>query len=323
MANIGGPKGPSDPRRAPGGGAKILPLKRPEKSDKTEKAGDEDTSPDPAEKLAQKSQPTAPIVTKKQVSLELPPLPEKNPLNPGAKVTAPTEGEGQAGRGAGVRARLAALGVKGAESLPIKTAARDAVGVKETPLGKILEGTIRIDTPRGLAKLEGVVRVTGDLVLQESAAKSPDLLALCSLIEVGGRLTIEGNASLGVIDALSSLERARGVYIGFNSSVHKIVLPKLKELDAALILEGNPALVEISLPAFAKAGLYLHVHDNASLTSLSLPSLATLGDELSLVDNPRLAKVVVGSREKPADVGLVELKNNGASSYPQLFVRIR
>lgn len=327
MANIGGPKGPSDPTP----GARILPLRprtdapRPavpptEPAEKAEKPAQLEKAA-PLEK-AEEAAPRPPQVRQREVRLDLPARSVFEP-QPTRDVTLPLGGGEPVARGAGVRARLAALGVRGADSLPIKTAAKDGVRLKDTPIGKILDGSITVESGRGLQKLEGVVRVTGDLVLQESAARSPDLLALRSIAEVGGRLTIEGNGVLAALDALQSLERARGVYIGFNPSLQKIALPKLKELEAALILEGNPALVDIQLPAFQRGGLYVHVHDNASLTTLSLPSLVSLANELSLVDNPRLAQVKVASRDKPAEVGLVELKANGASAYPQLFVRLR
>lgn len=318
MANIGGPKGPSDPTP----GARILPL-RP-RTGAPQPAAAPTESAEKAEKAAQpdKAAPQPPQVRQRELRLDLPARNVFEP-QPSRDVALPVGSGEPVARGAGVRARLAALGVRGADALPIKTAARDGVRLKDTPIGKILDGSITVESGRGLQKLEGVVRVTGDLVLQESAARSPDLLALRSLAEVGGRLTIEGNGVLAALDALQSLERARGVYIGFNPSLQRITLPRLQELDAALILEGNPALVEIQLPAFQRGGLYLHVHDNASLTTLSLPSLVSLANELSLVDNPRLAQVKVASRDKPAEVGLVELKANGASAYPQLFVRLR
>lgn len=334
MANIGGPKGPSDPTS----GARILAL-RPRIAGSGEKAADKaDKAPEKAPEKADRAPEEAPEakadvagrlgpvdkagslqVTQRPLRLE---LPERSVFDPaaGRDTALPPE---PIARGGGVRARLAALGVKGAEALPIKTAARDGVRLKDTPIGKILDGSLTIESPRGLQKLEGVVRVTGDLVIQESASKSADLLALRSLAEIGGRLTIEGNHALVALDALASLERARGIYIGFNPALQKLSLPRLKELDAALILEGNPALVDIQLPAFQRSARYLHVHDNASLVTLSVPALASLGDELSLVDNPRLANVKVAARDKPAEVGLVELRGNGAGAYPHLYVRVR
>ena len=221
----------------------------------------------------------------------------------------PEAGDGP--KASGVLARLAAKG-------PLKTAGRDAVRFKETPVGRILDGSVTAESVEGLKKLEGVVRVTGDLVIQESALKSVDLVVLKSLVEIGGRLIVEGNAGVGALDNLESLERARGIYIGFNGALTRLALPKLKELEAALIVEGNPQLTHIELPAFTAGGLYMHVHDNAELTSLSMPKLERLGEELSLVANPKLTSVKVATSQKPARVGTVELGGNGTAPFPHL-----
>lgn len=290
MANIGGPKGPPEPTKAVGG--KLLPF---------------------------------PKVAKKEIQVDLPEITGEIPhdltrsqgYDPSAtKGTIVPETPPEGARGGNVRARLAAMG-----QLPIKTAGKDVVRVKDTPLGKIFDGSLTIDSVAGLKKLEGIARVSGDLTLQESVAKGADLLVLKSLLEVGGRLTVEGNGALGVLDALANLERARGIYVGFNAGLTKIVLPKLKELEAAFIIEHNPNLLEISLPSFTKGGRYLHVHENAALLSLSLPLLASLSDELSLLDNPRLTAVKVGGRDTPARIPKVEARGNGAASFAQLFAR--
>ena len=284
MANIGGPKGPKD--ALPG---KVLQFPRVERKDiKVE--------------LPEIKAETPPSVTEQF---------DGTAANTG---TVLPEGPAPDAKGAQVRARLAQMG-----QLPIK---KSEVGrVKDTPLGKIFEGSLKVESAAGLKKLEGVVRVTGDLVIQESVAKSPDFLALKSLIEVGGRLTIEGNGAVGVLDALENLERAKGIYVGFNAALTRISLPKLKELDAALIVEHNPHLTEINLPSFAKGGLYLHVHENASLVTVLLPSLSALEDELSLLNNPKLRDVKVGAKDKPAKVPVVEIAGNAAPQFTQLFAK--
>lgn len=286
MTNGGGPKKPRDPSKVAGG--KILSFPKVEKRDAAVNV------PEIKGEMTVQTGQAGQVEQVEQVT-------EKVPVGL---------------RGGNVKAGLAAFG-----QLPIKSAATDAPRVKETPVGKIFDGSLTIESPSGLKKLEGVVRVTGDLVIAESVAKSADFLVLKSLVEVGGRLTIEGNASVGVLDALENLERARGIYIGFNAALTKISLPRLRELDAALIIEHNQNLVDISLPAFAKGGRFLHIHENASLVSVSLPSLARLEDELSILDNPRLTAVKVGSKAKPAKVPHVETRGNAAPSFGTLFTR--
>jgi hypothetical protein len=299
MTNIGGPKKPNDPPKGVGGKVLSFP--------KVEKRGQVGNVPD----IKAESPPD------KALTVQTPVTPTAEGFDPNAaKGTARPETVPIELRGGNVKARLAALG-----QLPIKTAAKDGGRIKETPVGKIFDGSLTIESASGLRKLEGVVRVAGDLVIAESVAKSADFLVLKSLVEIGGRLTIEGNASVGVLDALENLERARGIYVGFNAALTRISLPKLRELEAAFIVEHNQNLVDISLPAFAKGGRYLHIHENAALVSVSLPSLASLEDELSILDNPRLNAVKVGSKEKPAKVPHVEARGNGAPSFGTLFAR--
>ena len=171
------------------------------------------------------------------------------------------------------------LGLKGGTDGLIKTAGTDAIRYSAVPGGRILHGSLAVESTRSLAKLEGVVRVTGDLSIQESVLKSAELLVLKSLTEVGGRLTLEGNAALQLIDAFENLERARGIYVGFNPGIARVSLPKLREIEAALIFEANTALTEINLPAFSKGGLYVHVHDNQALTTVLL-RVGESGDDL-------------------------------------------
>lgn len=311
MALIPGPKAPGDPLTkgtVKGAGTQGVALPRGAPADKTEKAektAETDASVVPAAVSAPGADTfvDTPSLLQKRAPQDLP------------------GGAGEGGKGASVRARLQALGVKGAAGL-VKSAATDGIRYSSVPGGRILHGSVVVESVRALAKLEGVVRVTGDLTLQESLLKSPDLLVLKTLIEVGGRLTLEGNSALQLVDAFENLERARGVYFGFNPGVTRVHLPKLKEVEAALIFEANSAVTEISLPAFTKAGRYVHVHGNPALTTVLAPAFASAGGELSFVDNPRLFTVRLAGKERPASVSALELKDNGAASYPLLFTRV-
>ncbi|OGQ17491.1 MAG: hypothetical protein A2138_26250 [Deltaproteobacteria bacterium RBG_16_71_12] len=301
MANLTGPKGPSEPKSK---GARPV-------SDKT--AGLEKR-----EKIQEKKhEPTVeqePAV-KGDTFGEVPSI-------QGRQARELPASPGDAGSGGSVKARLHALGLKGGTDGLIKTAGTDAIRYSAVPGGRILHGSLAVESTRSLAKLEGVVRVTGDLSIQESVLKSAELLVLKSLTEVGGRLTLEGNAALQLIDAFENLERARGIYVGFNPGIARVSLPKLREIEAALIFEANTALTEINLPAFSKGGLYVHVHDNQALTTVLLPSLSSVQGELSFLDNPRLITVRLASRAKPATVGALELAKNGAADFPLLFANV-
>lgn len=306
MAVISGPKGPGEtktkgaPKAAEGTGLPATgPAGKALPTEKVEKPQEKDPAPAPGSDTFVDS----PSVVERRSASELP----------------PTAGEG--GKGASVRARLQALGIKGTEGL-VKTAQSDGVRYSSVPGGRILHGSVVIESARALAKLEGVVRITGDLTLQESLLKSADLLVLKSLVEVGGRLTLEGNSALQMVDAFENLERARGIYFGFNPGITRVHLPKLRELEAALIFEANSSLSEISLPSFTKAGRYVHVHDHPALTTVLAPALSLVGGELSFLDNPRLIAVRLAGKDRPAQVQVLELKNNGAASFPLLFARV-
>jgi hypothetical protein len=193
-------------------------------------------------------------------------------------------------RGGGVKARLHAMGLKG-DAL-IKTN-KDRVRITETPAGKILEGAVMAETAAGLQKLNGVVKAH-EIGLQEPLIKSADLLVLKTLIEVD-RFTIEGSPTLTSLDALAALERGRSIYIGFNATLGKIVLPRLKEVDV-LIIEGNPKLREIVLPALEVVHRYVHIQDNVGLDAVS-----------------------IGKREKPVKCPELELSGNAQKNYANIF----
>ena len=134
MANIGGPKSPPDLPKGVGG--KLLHL---------------------------------PTVAKTAIKLDLPEISQdllerSEGFDPtAAKGTVVPETTLEAGRGGHVQARLAALGL-------IKTAAQGVGRVKDTPQGKIIDGSLTIESMAGIKKLDGVVRVSGDLTLQETVA---------------------------------------------------------------------------------------------------------------------------------------------------------
>jgi hypothetical protein len=284
MAKIGGPKG-SDPTKVVGGKLVPFPQVPKERAPPPEIKGETDA-------------PTGF---------------DRKARGAGTVVPEPTTERAPGGH---ARARLTALG-----QLPIKTVANDVGRIKDTPLGKIFDGSLTIESIADLKKLDGVVRINGDLTLQENIAKSADLLALTNLIELDGRLAIEGCNALGVLDALAKLERAGGVYIGFCDRTTRITLPSLQVVEGAFIVEHMPALVDISLPTFSKGGRYFHVHECPDLTAVRAGQLRSLEDELSLINNPHLVTVNVGSRENPARVARVELRGNGAASFAQLFSR--
>jgi hypothetical protein len=99
--------------------------------------------------------------------------------------SSPVEGAGTSQ----VMARLQALGLQGRRR--VKTA-EVAPRVVDAADGRVLSGSLTIESRAGLGRLEGIARLGGSLTLREGAVKNADLLALRDLKVIEGRLTFEG-----------------------------------------------------------------------------------------------------------------------------------
>jgi hypothetical protein len=163
MKKLGGPTNPEASGKVVGG--KLVQLRPAEKVEKLE-------SPP-------KTVETSPV----------PVSDEFDKINTGG-ITIP-ENVDEVARGANVRARLAAM--KG--QVPIKDARSDQVRIRDGTGGKILDGSLTIESPRGLQKLEGVAIVNGDVTLQETRLSGADVTPVNSVVQINGRLTIEGVSS--------------------------------------------------------------------------------------------------------------------------------
>lgn len=185
--------------------------------------------------------------------------------------------------------------------------------VVDTPQGKVIQGSVLVETAADLALLKGAVAVDGNLEIAESALAGKDLLAaLHGLQVVGGNLALEGNRALEALTALGALRQVEGsLYLGFNEGLTEARLPALESIGRALILEGNPSLVSLELPRLTSITGYLHLHENDELVSVKMPALAELTGELSIVDNPKLLAVELPALAAPG--GGVEIEQNGAT----------
>ena len=169
MSTTFGPKGPNDPGASLG---KVLQLRQQqvEKTDKVEKV-----------EAPKVEAPKAEATT----------TPDTRATFEGSTGTAQTLGAPVDGAGASqVLARLKARGFEGKKLT--KTAETSGPRVVDTSEGKVLSGSVTIESRSGLQKLDGVVRVGGDLTVHEGVIKNADLLALKSLKTVERRLTFEG-----------------------------------------------------------------------------------------------------------------------------------
>jgi hypothetical protein len=215
MSSIGGP--PKKGGETPGLG-KLLPFRTPgldgskadgSKADGSKADGskaDGSKTHDPAHVETQQPSPAAPspsttIVGATTVGAITDP---HNMLDAGGFVgvtraeldlpAAPVDGAGKSQ----LEARLAALGLD-----PVRFEKPDlklkALGptVLQTAEGKVMSGSLTIETREQLKQLSGIVRVGGDLTLQEGTFRNTDLLALSDLVTIEGRLTVtfEGNGA--------------------------------------------------------------------------------------------------------------------------------
>jgi hypothetical protein len=107
----------------------------------------------------------------------------------GTTVSAPVEG-------AALSQLIARLKARGGRE---QVGAVDGPTVVQTSEGPVLSGSLQIEGKGQLQKLEGVVRVGGDLAVS-GIVKNADLLAMSGLRVVEGRLTFESLRSKPAVD---------------------------------------------------------------------------------------------------------------------------
>jgi hypothetical protein len=171
MSTIG-PKGPSDASA----NAKVLQFRRPTET---------------ATKVAPSTvEPTEP--TSSSTPAPTPSTPAAvfdNNVGQTPQLVAPVEG-------AALSQLVARLKARGDQSVAwgdqnVVATAVSGPTVVQTDEGKVLSGSVQIESRSGLQKLDGIVRVGGSLAV-EGLLKNADLLALRDLKVVEGRLTFEG-----------------------------------------------------------------------------------------------------------------------------------
>lgn len=107
----------------------------------------------------------------------------------GTTVSAPVEG-------AALSQLIARLKARGGRE---QVGAVDGPTVVQTSEGPVLSGSLQIEGKGQLQKLDGVVRVGGDLAVS-GIVKNADLLALRDMKTIEGRLTFEGLRSKAPLD---------------------------------------------------------------------------------------------------------------------------
>jgi hypothetical protein len=160
----------------------------------------------------------------------------------------------------------------------------------EVERSPIFAGSIRTSrfNQDGLAQLEGVQVVTGDLRL--SGVES--LAALSSLVHVHGSLIIEANADLKSLAGLEKLTRVNGDFaiVGAPSVRSLEELGALEQVGGAFSLSGLTVTDLTGLSKLRSIGGDLAITHNSGLESLvGLDSLSSVGGSLDLTGNDMLA----------------------------------
>lgn len=166
-----GPKGPTDIPAM----ARVLQFRRPEST----------TVQGPAETKAKEIKETAQVTTTAPGETSPSPPAAIFEQAPGqtTSISAPVEGAALSQ----LIARLKARGDGAEQSVSVGGPA-----IVQTAEGKVLSGSVQIESRAGLQKyVEGVTRVGGDLAVS-GVMKNADLLALRDLKTIEGRLDIEG-----------------------------------------------------------------------------------------------------------------------------------
>lgn len=144
-------------------------------------------------------------------------------------------------------------------------------------VSSVLAGDVTIATATDLAKVVGIQRIAGDLVIANTALASIE--GLSSLVEVGGDLTIAGNDQLADVEGLRGLIRVGGeLFIGgFINNEEK----------------GNLSLANLDgLRSLKSVGGTLMVRQNASLRSITgLSTLTSVGNEVQIISNAVLPDI--------------------------------
>jgi hypothetical protein len=166
-----GPKGPSDIPAM----ARVLQFRRAESTTVQAPAQTKDVAATPPEA------PPSPSPAPAAVFDHAPGV--------GGTVSAPVEG-------AALSQLIARLKARGGSE---QVAALHGPTVVQTSEGPVLSGSLQIEGRGQLQKLDGVVRVGGDLAVS-GIVKNADLLALREVKTIEGRLTFEGLRSKPPID---------------------------------------------------------------------------------------------------------------------------
>lgn len=153
-----------------------------------------------------------------------------------------------------------------------------------------LPGHLVIEGEADLVALDGVRAIEGEL--QVNRTSFTDLDALGCIEEVGGELTIFGNAALTDLSGLDRLQRVgAGFIFSDNAAVTDLSgVEALTEVGGSVIIQGNSAMTSLSgLQSLHTIEGALNIRENDQLVHIDgLRGLRTLGSQFAVTHNPSL-----------------------------------
>jgi len=163
-------------------------------------------------------------------------------------------------------------------------------------------GHLVIESEADLAELDGVRAIEGELQIDSTSFTNLDFLGCIE--EVGGELTIFGNAQLTDLSGLDRLQRVGDSFIfSENTAVPELAglgalteIGGIVEVDGvpqsrgSLIIQGNHAMTGISgFTSLTTIRGALNIRDNDALEHIDgLRGLRTLGTQFAVTQNPSL-----------------------------------
>ena len=156
--------------------------------------------------------------------------------------------------------------------------------------------TVTLTTPitsqAELDALDGVSRITGDLVIENLSLAAPDFSPLNSLVEVTGTVSFFGSSlsTIGGFGCLGAI--GNNLDILGNPNLESVTgFPMLESVGGSIQISDNAALTSFdSFNSLSSVGQNLVIDELGSLANLpSFSALTSIGQDLQITENASLA----------------------------------
>ena len=149
--------------------------------------------------------------------------------------------------------------------------------------------TIKTGAPIDVTPLKDLEEITGDLSIGPTIGL--DEAAFNGLLKVGGTIRVMNNGSLRGL-FFPRLEHVGRFQVENNAVLASISLPRLADVQGAMVVADNGSLELVSAPLLATVGKELVIAGQGRLDLLELPHLTSV-EAIRIEGNPKLAPEVV------------------------------